>query len=299
MPSLSVHLQRDEDHAGLPFHPSCPVCRRERLAGTLAGDELVSRRTQAKIAAGLLAFSGLGAPAAATADPDTVTEGTAEAVDIPDQVALDIGADTVELIDEAAPPPDVGDAPTDAVEDEVAVEQTQEVEALEPAPEMAETADDMAVQPAEPSPATEPEAVTPEPAGTPTVNSAAESAGIRAESSTRSSQAPERHAKPTPERTASLTVSTETHASSSAPAPTPRTTQVVAGATSGHAKAGDRVHVVRRGESLWSIASDLLGDDASTTRVAREVSRLWELNEDRIATGSPDLLFAGTRLRLP
>lgn len=299
MPSLSVHLQRDEDHAGLPFHPSCPVCRRERLAGSLAGDELVSRRTQAKVAAGLLAFSGLGAPAAVAADPDTVTEGTAEAVDTPDQVALDIGADTVELTDEAAPPPDVADTPTDAVEDEVPVEQTQEVEALEPAPEMVETADDVAVPAPEASSTPEPDVVTPEPAEALTVNSATESAGIRAESSTRSSQAPERHAKMTPDRPASVTVPAETQTSSFAAAPAPRTSRVVAGATSGHAKAGDRVHVVRRGESLWSIASDLLGEEANSARVAREVSRLWELNEQRIATGSPDLLFAGTRLRLP
>ena len=298
MPSLSVHLQRDEDHAGLPFHPSCPVCRRERLAGSLAGDELVSRRTQAKIAAGLLAFSGLGVPAAAGADPDSVTEGTAEAVEAPDQVVLDIGADTVELIDEATPPPDDADTPTEAIEDEVAVEQAQEVEALEPTPEMTGTADDVVVPPAEASPISEPDAVPPEPAEAPTLNSAAESAGIRAERSIRSSQAPERHATTTPDRTASLTVPAETQPSSSAAAPAPRTTRVLAGATSSQTKPGDRVHVVRRGESLWSIASDLLGEDASTAHVAREVSRLWELNEDRIATGSPDLLYAGTRLRL-
>jgi nucleoid-associated protein YgaU len=59
-----------------------------------------------------------------------------------------------------------------------------------------------------------------------------------------------------------------------------------------------RSHVVQRGESLWSIASDRLGDGASAAQVSREVSRLWELNEERIGTGSPDLLYAGTRLRL-
>ena len=62
MSSLSVHLRLPEDHSGLPFHPSCPVCRRDRLAGSLEGDEIVSRRTQAAIAVGLLAFSGVGAP---------------------------------------------------------------------------------------------------------------------------------------------------------------------------------------------------------------------------------------------
>ena len=41
MPSLSVHLRSPDDHSGLPFHPSCPVCRRDRLAGSL-NDEVLS-----------------------------------------------------------------------------------------------------------------------------------------------------------------------------------------------------------------------------------------------------------------
>jgi hypothetical protein len=65
------------------------------------------------------------------------------------------------------------------------------------------------------------------------------------------------------------------------------------------AQRGDRHHVVQRGESLWSIAKDLLGNDASTARIAREVERLWQLNKARIGTGNPDLLIAGTRLVLP
>jgi nucleoid-associated protein YgaU len=64
------------------------------------------------------------------------------------------------------------------------------------------------------------------------------------------------------------------------------------------AQPGDRVHVVQRGESLWSIAKDVLGDDASVGRIAREVNRLWELNSERIGTGEPDLVMAGTRITL-
>jgi hypothetical protein len=52
------------------------------------------------------------------------------------------------------------------------------------------------------------------------------------------------------------------------------------------------------GESLWSIADDLLGGHAPAARIAREVHRLWTLNERRIATGDPDLLAIGTRLTL-
>jgi resuscitation-promoting factor RpfA len=64
------------------------------------------------------------------------------------------------------------------------------------------------------------------------------------------------------------------------------------------AKRGDRTHVVAPGESLWSIADDLLGDDASVARVAREVNRLWELNARRIGTGDPSLVHVGTTLLL-
>jgi LysM domain len=55
---------------------------------------------------------------------------------------------------------------------------------------------------------------------------------------------------------------------------------------------------VRAGDSLWSIARRLLGGAASDAQLAREVARLWRLNEDRIGTGDPDLLFVGTVLRL-
>jgi len=78
----------------------------------------------------------------------------------------------------------------------------------------------------------------------------------------------------------------------SAPATQPRTTSA---ASRSHA---DRVHVVRPTESLWSIAADLLGDHASSARIAREVNRLWQLNSSRIATGDPDLLAIGTKLVL-
>jgi nucleoid-associated protein YgaU len=55
---------------------------------------------------------------------------------------------------------------------------------------------------------------------------------------------------------------------------------------------------VRPGDSLWSIARRLLGPSAFNGQIAREVSRLWRLNKERIATGDPNLLRIGTQLRL-
>lgn len=60
----------------------------------------------------------------------------------------------------------------------------------------------------------------------------------------------------------------------------------------------ERIHVVRAGESLWVIAEDLLGPDASATKIAAEVARLWELNSDNIPSGDPDVIAVGQHLRL-
>jgi nucleoid-associated protein YgaU len=55
---------------------------------------------------------------------------------------------------------------------------------------------------------------------------------------------------------------------------------------------------VRPGDSLWRIAGRHLGSDATVTATAQEVTRLWELNRQRIGTGNPDLIFPGQTLRM-
>jgi hypothetical protein len=59
------------------------------------------------------------------------------------------------------------------------------------------------------------------------------------------------------------------------------------------------IYKVRAGDSLWPIAEEQLGTSSSHAQVARRVKRLGALNlPDRIASGDPDLIVAGERLRL-
>ena len=55
---------------------------------------------------------------------------------------------------------------------------------------------------------------------------------------------------------------------------------------------------VRRGDSLWSIASRHLGAGASEVQVAREWPRWYAANRDVIGD-DPDLLVPGRQLRPP
>jgi hypothetical protein len=310
--SLSAHL-REEDHSRLPFHPACPVCRRDRLSGSLDGEELVSRRTQAALAAGLLAFSTLCVPAAIAQEPDEISEGTAEVVvdgDPSSSVDFDPGGEAVQLPDEA---PEAA-APPAADDDAGPLEQEPVTDVREPVVEAnGNVTEPTAVSPAAP----EPEAVAAPPTEAPaaaTPPDESEPQEPQAETGPKAVDVDRREAHadkagkatPRPKSRTAPPVADPIPAAEPAPATTatvevaapPATVHLVARSSGSRAAPGDRVHVVRPGESLWSIATDLLGEDATVARVAREVNRLWDLNTERIRTGDPDLLFAGTRLML-
>jgi len=63
------------------------------------------------------------------------------------------------------------------------------------------------------------------------------------------------------------------------------------------ARPGSRTHTVELGESLWMIASDLLGPGATDAEIATRVDRIYQLNTERIGA-DPNVLIAGTVLRL-
>lgn len=56
--------------------------------------------------------------------------------------------------------------------------------------------------------------------------------------------------------------------------------------------------VVRPGDSLWSISSDMLGPEARLSLIAVETERIYALNRGLIG-GDPNLIFPGQRLLLP
>ena len=307
--SLTAHLRETEDHARLPFHAACPVCRRDRLAGSLDGEELVSRRTQAAIAAGLLAFSTGGVSVAAAQVPDEVTEGTTEVVVGGDPTAgaeFDPGDETVQLPDEAPLTTDVAATPH-IDEDDGPLEQ-------EPADDVHEPVVEATEPPAEPLPTAAPDTAVPAPTPAPvTAEQPAEGEVLpaRASAGPRAFEAHRREAprRDQPRRASRAAPRTDAAAAHPAPATAPATapaepaaatstTVHVARSSESRAASGDRIHTVRPGESLWSIAADLLGKKATVASIAREVNRLWELNQERIGTGQPDLLLTGTRLML-
>lgn len=323
MASLIAHLRQSEEHGRLTFHAECPICRAERLSGALPSHGIVSRRAQAAVLAGVLAASTAAPTVASAQEQDQVKEGAVAPEQAGDDPALspdfDPGGESDDLPfdaadgpeSEAAPDPETGDPgpveqePVTDIDAPVADAGDEPAQPVAAAPSPTPT-----VTPA-PSPAA-PEADAPEvsaPEADPTTGAATPDAepgtGTKAEGGRKPRDRSRHDPKPDVERPVPTVPSPAVNEGPSAPtqpaviqvAQAALAPQVVVDRTAS-AKPGDRFHVVLPGESLWSIARALLGSDASTASVAREVNRLWELNKTRIATGDPDLLRIGTRLSL-
>jgi len=315
MSSLGAHLRQSESHAKLGFHPDCPVCQEQRVFGELPSSAVVSSRTLAAITAGLLVLSAAGPPVAVAAEPDQEQSGSAPADPSP-------GGDSAQTPDSdpGGPATSVPDNPpgsrspapsqppnpdTDAVDQEPAKETAPPIaDAGDGTPEPQPARRTGATTPQTPPPGL-PSSLTPPPSSTP-ASSAPTAAAPHATVGHRGPHPPRHGVRPHlhTAHSGSITVvandiqvsSTQSQAPGSVPAA--EVSSAPATDRRGRSTAGKRVHVVVAGECLWSIARAELGGHASDARIAREVNRLWELNKSEIATGNPDLLRVGTRLKL-
>jgi nucleoid-associated protein YgaU len=320
--SLSAHLTAGTaEHGRLAFHPDCPRCRAERLAGSLAADSLVSRRGQAALAAGLLAFSTGAAPALAQVpEPDQVQEVTPGGEPPGLEPDFDPGGEDTFDYDTAPVPggPEAGGQEDEGMGPPVETEPTtdpdaglllEQEQAPAPAPPASEPvpAPTPAPPPAPAAPVTPP----PEPPAAELEQPARQPEPRQPEERKAPERPPKTHeverrpgigTSPTPESPAPVAQAVTSPAPpTTAPVsePSPPTTAPVSqpGEPARQPMSGP-TYTVRAGDSLWSIARRLLGTGASNGQIAREVNRLWQLNKDRIGTGDPRLIHIGTELRL-
>lgn len=288
MTELARHLTEDGSHAALPFHPACPACREERLAGRLAPVPVVSARTRAGLAAAVLAASA-SAPAGALAttpppgvEGDQETEGSADpgaqgpvGTELPPgHLATPVTPTIEEPGSQAGPEHDDGglEAETPTGPDPVEPEGSEEEAAVPAAP----------TPPAAPH---APTAVAPPAMEEPPARKGKRAPAKRA-AGTRRADSP----APVPAQPAPVVVQ---EAAALVPAAQPVAAPAAAAPTN-----DAELHVVQPGESLWTIARDLLGAGATTAEIAREVQRIWDLNAHAIGTGDPDLVIAGQKLQL-
>jgi LysM domain len=235
-------------------------------------------------------------------ETDSEGEGTAPPVEVPVDPDLDPGGEE-EVLEEA--PASGGDEEAGAVEvepevdleappvDEASGAANQAPEAGAPsAPAASSEPDGAPVPPSAAAPEPEPvqqkapEAKTSEPVA---------NQSIVGPKPKRAEQQAAASGDATSGQTAPVGESPPEEEAPAAPAPPP-----AAPAPTDHGRhlAGKNSYVVKSGDCLWHIAAALLPGDASDAQIAAEVARLWKLNEVAIGTDDPNLIYAGTELRL-
>lgn len=325
MASLTAHLRRTDDHGRLPFHPGCPVCCGERLAGALPADAILGPRARAALATGVLAFSSATPAAVLAAEPVQEQEGASApdqvpVDDAPSAPGFDPGGTPSDLpftaTPEAAAPPDPAEDGTVPLEQEPATDEDAPLDdpgdgtgsqspgdqpptvPTDPVPAAPSPQPTVPAAPSEPPaspPAVETPATTPaEPEPDITAPKPDTTRGVHRSPRPSVPQTLGAQRAPRPAPVVDLSAPTTAHVAQAQPEASSPTVVNHRSA----ARHADGVHVVRRAESLWSIAADALGAGASAASIAREVNRLWDLNRDRIGTGDRDLILVGTRLTL-
>ena len=308
-------------HNRLSFNPDCPRCTNERLYGDRGSRRLAALRAGAAVTAGLLAFSTVPAPAAAASPgvPDQEYEG---ALPLNQETPTpDGGTPGLETDFDPGDDGDRGDfdvnplvgGTQDDDGDGVPIESepaNDPATQIEPVPPPAPPSPDPAPEPVPPPPQQAPPVVLPQPPQPPEPLAPNQP------------EPPERQAgadrRPDPNREPERLPRVRTPAPAApppvepppiglSPAAAPVTSVAVSQPTEPREAASEpstagrvagSIYRVKEGDSLWSIARRLLEPGAPNAQLAREVDRLWHLNESAIGTGDPDLIFTGTPLRL-
>jgi len=249
------------------------------------------RRLLALTLVAMLVFGSTFPGFALAGEADSEGEGTAPPMEVPVDPGLDPGGEEEGL----------EEAPATGGEEEGAVETEAEVDLEAPVVDGVTGAAAESPVEAAPPPVASPEpAPTPEPDSAPVPQKAVEPSGPVANQSifaTRQ-ESVERDApsgSAAPEEAPTPVEPSEQEAPPPSPSPQAAATIPV---DSGRNLAGKDSYVVRSGDCLWHIAEALLSPEAGTSAIAAEVERLWRLNEERIGTGDPSLIYAGTELRL-
>lgn len=241
------------------------------------------RRLLALVLSAMLLLGTTLPGVAAAGEVDSEGEGAALPVEAPSEPDFDPGGEEVPL----------EEAPAAGTEEGGAVEVEVEVPATE---EVTSAAAEAVVEEPQTQPIEVPEVASPAPEPEPVQQTS--SAPVSEPVANESIVALKR--EPVERSTAS------THA---APAETPAPVEpaeepsspphpVAVPADPGRGLAGKDSYVVRPGDCLSHIAAAVLSPGADALEIEEEVERLWRLNEDRIGTDDPDLIYPGTILRL-
>lgn len=250
-----------------------------------------SRRLLALMLCAMLVFGSILPGFAAAGEADTEGEGTTPPIEVPvEPPDFDPGGEETGLEEEG---PDSG-----TEEEGAGVEAEVEIEV--PAPETAAPTEAPAEVAAPPPP---PSVPAPEPATSTAPESESESQKSAGSSETVMNQSittPKQQRGDGSSGTASVTVEevespppAEEEAPSHSPAPV-----AAPPAEPGRDLGGKGTYVVRPGDCLWHIAAAVLPSGSDTRAVEDKVEELWRLNEDRIGTGDPNLIYPGIVLRL-
>jgi hypothetical protein len=250
------------------------------------------RRIAALALCAMLAFSSTLPAVAFAGESDSEGTGTAPPIEAPGVPDFDPGGEEAGLEDAPA---------SGGAEEGGAVEVEPEVDVEAPAPEEVTSAVTDVIEDPQPQPVEPPTVATPAPEPEPVQQAAVEPAQtepVANQSIVAPRQKPAQrhtaHGQTAPTEAMPPTAPAEEEVPSSPPPQPVAATPV----DPGRSLADKDSYVVRPGDCLWHIAADLLPGEASTQEIEREVERLWRLNEDRIGTGDPSLIYSGTVLRL-